>query len=84
LVCKSCGAQLHAHLRPAAWVAFISVVGAVALGADQFGSRIGEAFVLLPANWPLLPFFLVGGALLGLIFGLIGRWGTIYDLSNEP
>jgi hypothetical protein len=83
-MCKPCGAQLHAHLRPAAWSAFIGVVAAVALAAGQLGPRIGEAFALLPSNWPLLPFFLVGGALLGLIFGLIGHLGTIYELSNEP
>ena len=77
LVCKSCRALLHMHVRPAAWMALIGVLAALAAAGEQVDPSFGE-------NWPPLLVYLIGGALLGLIFGLIGRWGTAYELSNEP
>jgi len=75
---------MRAHVRAVAWIALFGVVGAVAVGADQFGPRIGEMLAQLPTSWSLVPVFLTRGATLGLIIGLVGRWGTSYELSNEP
>ena len=84
LVCQSCGARMHAHVRPTAWIALLGALGAVAVGANQFGPRLGEMLAQLPTSWSLLPIFMAGGAMFGLIIGLVGRWGTVYELSNEP
>jgi hypothetical protein len=75
---------MRAHVRLVAWIALFGVIGVIAVGANQFGPRLGEMLAQLPASWALLPVFLAGGAMLGLVIGVIGRLGTFYELSNEP
>jgi hypothetical protein len=75
---------MHAHVRPATWIVLLGVLGAMNVCLDRFGPYLGEALAQLPSSWSLLPVFLAVGALCGVIFGLIGRWGIVYELSNEP
>jgi hypothetical protein len=71
-------------MRPAAWVALCCLLGAIAALGNLLGPGGGEALAQLMGSWSPLIVFLLVGALFGLIVGLIGRWGTVYELSNEP
>src|ERR1700758_2125469 len=71
LMCKSCGARMRAHVRPSAWVGFAAVLAVI----NVLGPSFGEALAWLMENWSPLAVFVMLGALLGLIGGLIGRWG---------
>jgi hypothetical protein len=75
---------MYAHVRPAAWVALCCLLGAIDALGTLLGPSLGDAFARLMESLSPLFVFLLVGALLGLIIGLIGRWGTVYELSNEP
>jgi hypothetical protein len=80
--CESCGAHCRERMRPAGWIAITGVFIFLSISQVPWSGEFLWSQSL--PDWLRDSLVVIEGGLLGLIVGLIIRWGLKYELSNEP